>query len=480
MPDRAPKHTLEAFCAASFNGDLPLLTQMLDREDPINGFQGDINEHFKEYTALHFAAVNGQTECVDALLKAKADPHMKTRMPRGKSPADGRTALQLADDWGWDDIAAVLKAAEAKEPKGDYIMGGPLNNAKIYPSTLTSTGRDPAEVKLVTQKLSGMCKPYFLEVTEHPTSIGLLFPGQGSQYVKMLENVKDVGGVKDLLSKAKGILGWDALDVCLKGPASKLEKTDVCHPVMFIAGLAALEKLKEEAPEAAGRPGAVAGLGVGEYAALVAAGVMSFEDGLKIMKVRSEAMAEASTNGGAQALLSVAGLKRDKLEGFCKQVRDEMGSGTVCHVANALFPKGATCGGSKAAMEKLEKLVKANGALQAKLVTGSGAFHTPLMQPAAAKVEAALREASVRMKPPKCDVYMNCSGTPVYAGSSPHSIIPLLVRQLTEPVLWEASVKAMITAGISEFYEVGPMKQLKAMMKRIDGTMFEKTTNVEV
>eukprot|EP00413_Alexandrium_margalefii_P038201 CAMPEP_0204596910 /NCGR_PEP_ID=MMETSP0661-20131031/53510_1 /ASSEMBLY_ACC=CAM_ASM_000606 /TAXON_ID=109239 /ORGANISM="Alexandrium margalefi, Strain AMGDE01CS-322" /LENGTH=480 /DNA_ID=CAMNT_0051607575 /DNA_START=39 /DNA_END=1481 /DNA_ORIENTATION=+ len=480
MPDRIPKQTVEAFCAANFNGDLALVNQMLDREDPINGFQGDINEHFQEYTALHFAAVNGQTECVEALLKAKADPHMKTRMPKGKSPADGKTAMQLADDWGWDDIAAVLKAAEEKEPKGDYIMGGPLNNAKIYPSTLTATGQDPAVVKRVTQKLSSMCRPYFLDVAEHPTSIGLLFPGQGSQYVKMLSNVKDVPAVKDMLGKAKSVLGWDALDVCLNGPGSKLEKTDVCHPVMFIAGLAGLEKLRQETPEAASRPGAVAGLGVGEFAAVVAAGVMSFEDGLKIMKVRSEAMAEASASGGAQALLSVAGLKRDKLEGYCKQVRDEMGAGTVCHISNALFPKGATCGGTKAAMEKLEKLVKANGALQAKLITSSGAFHTPLMAPAAAKVEAALREASVRMSPPKCDVYMNCTGTRISAGSSPHAIVPLLVRQLTEPVLWEASVKAMIQAGISEFYEVGPMKQLKAMMKRIDGTMFEKTTSVEV
>mmetsp|Transcript_23043 Transcript_23043/g.62812 ORF Transcript_23043/g.62812 Transcript_23043/m.62812 type:complete len:535 (-) Transcript_23043:191-1795(-) len=507
-PKRYMKHnaiTLEDVSESAYKGDYDKLEELLSTGDESNLFNGDLNAHSNGVTALHMAAMMGQTECVELLLKAKADPHVRESMAYGQDPEDGKTALAYAKDYSWDDCMEILEQAEKDSPYGFYTPYGSTANAKQYkchefgkkpakgffssrPGAAETCGFDAMkygtgplpeeeddEPEIVVAAPKAALMP-----SEPPIPVGLLFPGQGSQYVKMLENVKDVGGVKDLLSKAKGILGWDALDVCLKGPASKLEKTDVCHPVMFIAGLAALEKLKEEAPEAAGRPGAVAGLGVGEYAALVAAGVMSFEDGLKIMKVRSEAMAEASTNGGAQALLSVAGLKRDKLEGFCKQVRDEMGSGTVCHVANALFPKGATCGGSKAAMEKLEKLVKANGALQAKLVTGSGAFHTPLMQPAAAKVEAALREASVRMKPPKCDVYMNCSGTPVYAGSSPHSIIPLLVRQLTEPVLWEASVKAMITAGISEFYEVGPMKQLKAMMKRIDGTMFEKTTNVEV
>mmetsp|Transcript_36658 Transcript_36658/g.85293 ORF Transcript_36658/g.85293 Transcript_36658/m.85293 type:complete len:481 (-) Transcript_36658:85-1527(-) len=480
MPDRTPRHTLESFCQACFNGELPLLTQMLDREDPINGFQGNINEHFQDYTALHFAAANGQTECVEALLNAKADPHMKIRMPKGKSPADGRTAMQVAGDWGWDDIASILRDAEAKEPKGDYILSGPLNNAKIYTSNLSSTGRDFSSVKAVTHKLSSICRPYFLDLSEHPTTAGLLFPGQGSQYVQMMTNVRDIVAVKDILGAAKEVLGWDVLDVCLNGPGAKLEKPEFCYPVMLVAGLAGLEKLKQQAPEVAARPGAVAGLGMGELTALVAAGVFTLRDGLELAKIRAEALAEASTKGEAQALLSVAGIKRDKLEGFCKQVRNEMGAGTVCQVATALFPKGATCGGTKAAMEKLEKLVKANGALQAKLVTSSGAFHTPLMAPATARASQALKGLAARMSPPKCDVYMNCSGGPVYAGTSPHSVIPLIVNQWTMPVLWEASVKAMIQAGICEFYEVGPMKQLKAMMKRIDSTMFEKTTSVEV
>merc|ERR1719401_1087008 len=170
-----------------------------------------------------------------------------------------------------------------------------------------------------------MTRPYFLDVAVTPTSIGLLFPGQGSQYVKMLES-------------GKKILGWDPLDVCLKGPASKLESAEFSFPVLFIAGLAALEKLKETNPEAASKPGAVAGLGVGEITALVAADVLTFEDGLKVVKAGAEAMSKASSG---QAILSVAGLRQKKLEACIAKVGGE------CYISNVLFPKGFTCAGSK-------------------------------------------------------------------------------------------------------------------------------------
>lgn len=354
-------------------------------------------------------------------------------------------------------------------------MAGPMNNAKIYPSKLTPFGKDPKEVAKLSKKLSSTYKPFFLGETEHPTSIGLLFPGQGSQYVSMLGGVKDLPAVKDMLATAKTVLGWDVLEVCTSGPASKLESAEFCQPALFVAGLAALEKLKKECPEAAARPGAVAGLGVGEMTALVAAGVLPFEDGLKVVKVRAEAMAEASKSG-SQAMLTVAGLRRDKVEGFCK----ELGKEGVCSIAQELFPKGTTCGGTKALMEKLQAKVKEGGALQAKLVTTSGAFSTSLMAPAVPKVAAVLKEVAPKMKAPTCDVYMNTTGAPLYSGASPQAAVPLILGQLTEPVLWEKCVRSMIGAGITEFYEVGPMKQLKAMMKRIDANMFESTTSIEV
>mmetsp|Transcript_103939 Transcript_103939/g.294499 ORF Transcript_103939/g.294499 Transcript_103939/m.294499 type:complete len:476 (+) Transcript_103939:52-1479(+) len=475
MPEKLPKYDLVSFVQTCFNGDLEQLQVMLDRDDPIHGFQGDINEHHAEYTALQCAALNGQLECVEALLKAGADPHMKTRMPQGRNPDEGKTASQLAEEWGWDDIVAMLAAAEKKEPKGDYMLGGPFNNAKIYPSTLSATGRDREEVKRVSQKLSSMWKPYHLQEADRSTTIGLLFPGQGSQYAKMLGGVKDLPAAKDLLGRAKTVLGWDPLDICAN--ASKLDTVDFGHPALFVAGLVALAKLKQDNPQAAGQPGAVAGFGIADLTALVAADVMSFEDGLKIAKVRAEAMATASKTGAAQAVLSVAGLRQDKVKAFCAL---EDGGSNVAAVACELFPRGCTCAGTKAAMEKLEKAVKANGALQAKLITSSGALHTKLMAPAVQKVADALKEVAPNMKPPKCDVYMNCTGKPVYSGSPPKSIIPLLLKQMTEPVLWDTCVRGMIGAGISEFYEVGPKNQLKSMMKRIDAAMFERTENVEV
>lgn len=109
-----------------------------------------------------------------------------------------------------------------------------------------------------------------------------------------------------------------------------------------------------------------------------------------------------------------------------------------------------------------------------------GAFHTSLMQPAQEKLEKALKEALPKMSPPSCDVYMNVTGQPLSAGTDPKVILELLQKQLTSPVLWEPSMQKMIKDGISEFYECGPQKQLKAMMKRIDNKMWNKTTSMEV
>lgn len=469
---------MESLCRAGSDGDLELLASLLDREDPIHAFQGDINEHYRGYNALHYAAVNGQLECIEVLLKSGADPHIKTCMPHGKNPADGRTAAELADDWGWDDVTDLLKASESNMEKGIYLAGGPFNNAKIYPSSLTATGRDPDAVRQANKKLSGMMRPFFCEQHETRSAVGLLFPGQGSQYVQMLSDVKDLPGVVAMLHSARQILNWDPLEVCLNGPASQLDSEEFGQPALFIAGAAALERLRRQCPKEAARPAAVAGMGVGEFTALLAAGVLPFEDVLRLVKIRGEAMRDAAANP-PQALLSVAGVRRSKLEGFCKTIQEEAGQGAVCTVAMELFPKGATCGGTRPCIEKLQKMVKENGALQARLVQ-IGASHTPLMAPAVPALRAALEEVAPRLRPPTCDMYLSCTGRVVLAGSSPKALMPLLLRQLTEPVRWESCVKGMIAAGIHEFREVGPMKQLKAMMKRIDAGAYERTTNVEV
>merc|ERR1719336_3080904 len=146
---------------------------------------------------------------------------------------------------------------------------------------------------------------------------------------------------------------------------------------------------------------------------------------------------------GKQAMISVAGLEKPKLSDLCIQAA-----------------KG--------------------GALQAKILKTSGAFHTPLMKPAQEKLGKALDELLPKMKPPRFTVYMNATAAPMKPGTNPKEIIELMKKQLTSPVLWEPSVKAMIKEGVSEFYEVGPMKQIKAMMKRIDSKVWGQTTNIEV
>ena len=221
----------------------------------------------------------------------------------------------------------------------------------------------------------------------------------------------------------------------------------------------------------------MAGLSLGEYTALCASGVLSFEDGLRLVKLRGEAMQEAATVG-KQAMLSVAGLEQAILEQCCKEA--EKKAGGVCRIANALFPKGFSCAGTEEAVNELKALAEKKGALQAKLLKTGGAFHTSLMQPAQEKLEKALQEAFPKMSPPSCDVYMNVTSECLKAGTDPKVILELLQKQLTSPVLWVNLVQKMIKDGVTEFYECGPQKQLKAMMKRIDNKAWNKTESVEV
>lgn len=308
--------------------------------------------------------------------------------------------------------------------------------------------------------------------------VALLFPGQGSQYVKMMAGVKDLPAVKEMLATANKILDFDLLELCLKGPEAELERTKFCQPAMYVAGLAGMEKLKSTQPEKVDRCQAVAGLSLGEYTALTAAGVFDFETGLKVVKLRGEAMQEAA-EASQQAMLSVAGLGKEILDKLCGESVAEPGD--VCQVANFLFPNGFSCAGTLGAIQRLEEKVKATeGCLQAKMLKTSGGFHTKLMEPAREKLLAALKDAEPKMKPPRCDVYMNITGKKISAGTPPGELLPLLADQLVNCVLWEPAVSTMIQDGLKEFFECGPMKQLKSMMKRIDTEAFGKTANIDV
>jgi len=270
------------------------------------------------------------------------------------------------------------------------------------------------------------------------------------------------------------------LKLCLEGPEEELEKTKFCQPALFVGGLAGMEKLRKEKSDKVSRAKCVSGLSLGEYTALCAAGVFSFEDGLRLVKLRGEAMQEAATTQGKQLMLSVAGLDRKALDAICEESRKEEGPDATCQVSNALFPNGFSCGGTEKAINICQAKCEKAGALQAKILKTGGAFHTKLMQPAQVKLNAALDETLPRMSSPKVTIYMNYTAEPVQAGGSLDTIVENLKQQLTNPVLWEPTCQKMIKAGISEYYECGPMKQLKAMMKRIDVKVWKTTTNIDV
>lgn len=309
--------------------------------------------------------------------------------------------------------------------------------------------------------------------------IALLFPGQGSQYVKMLSAVKDLPAVKEMLEKATEILGWDPLDLCLNGPEEKLEETRFCQPCMHLANLAAVEKLRMEKPEVVEQCKSVAGLSLGEYSALVVAKMITFEDSIKIVRARAEAMDDASKKS-EQAMLTVAGLDHDVLEGLCKTAREKTGKDSVCQIADHLFPKGYSCSGTKMAINVLKQECEKAGALQARMMKTQGAFHTPLMANAAKTIERVLGSCYPNMTFPSKNVYLNSTGKIMPAGTDPREINMELVKQVQQPVLWQNCIEGMIKDGCEEFYECGPMKQLKAMMKRTNQEIWEKTYNVDV
>mmetsp|Transcript_37525 Transcript_37525/g.69942 ORF Transcript_37525/g.69942 Transcript_37525/m.69942 type:complete len:554 (+) Transcript_37525:120-1781(+) len=315
---------------------------------------------------------------------------------------------------------------------------------------------------------------------EPPLPIALLFPGQGSQYVGMLKDVMERPAVKSLLDRAQTILGWDAREICLNGPEETLADTKYCQPIMYLAGLAAVEVLRETKPEVVDRPFCMAGLSLGEYTAIAAAGVLSFEDGLKLVQLRAEAMQEAAART-PQLMCSVAGLDRAKVDQLCAEAKAADNSPDAeCRVANFLFPSGFTCAGTKAAVEDLCKRATAARALQARPIKTSGAFHTPLMAPAQEQLARAIDAAAQKMSPPRCSLYFNINGKRVKEGADPATFIELMKMQLTNEVLWEPTIKAMIMDGVKDFMEVGPLKQLKSMLKRIDADAFKRTENVSV
>jgi [acyl-carrier-protein] S-malonyltransferase len=292
------------------------------------------------------------------------------------------------------------------------------------------------------------------------SSPAFLFSGQGAQFVGMgRQLVEFVPAAKALYERAGAILGYDLLQICLDGPAEKLDSTVYSQPALFVTSLAAVEWLRANKPEVAAGCGAVAGLSLGEYTALVFADVLTFEDGLRVVQERGRAMQDAA-DAVPSGMVSVLGLDPEPLDKLCEEVRAEA---EVLQIANYLCPGNIVVSGHKGACERLADAATKAGAMKTIPLAVAGAFHTPLMQPAVPRLAAAL--ASVTLKPPRIPVLSNVDAT---AHDDPEEIRDLLVKQVVSPVQWDATMKKLLAHGHGPFWEVGPGRVLRGLLKRID------------
>jgi [acyl-carrier-protein] S-malonyltransferase len=280
-----------------------------------------------------------------------------------------------------------------------------------------------------------------------------IFPGQGSQAVGMgIAAAETFGETRALFYRASAVAGYDMYDLCQNGPIEKLSDTRYTQPALFTVEAALTEALRKNGVvfEAA------AGHSLGEFAAWYAAGVMTFEDCLKLVIERGRLMAEADPEGRG-TMAAVIGLGYDDVAAVCGSI-----SGTVV-VANINSPQQMVISGEKPAVESAGKVLQEKGAKRVLPLKVSGAFHSPLMADAKASFERAV--GSVAISDAKFPVYANVTGKPVVKTSD---IRRFMVEQLVSPVRWVDVVTTMITDGIGMAYEIGPGNVLAGLVKRID------------
>jgi [acyl-carrier-protein] S-malonyltransferase len=281
----------------------------------------------------------------------------------------------------------------------------------------------------------------------------LLFAGQGAQAVGMGKDLAEkFPPAKTWFDRANTALGYDLASICFNGPEAELTKTENAQPGIFLVSWVAFQLLKEQAPSL--KFNATAGLSLGEFTALTAAGAMSFEDGLRVVRQRGRFMQEAceATRGGMAAVI---GLDEAPTREVCAEV------GVV--LANLNCPGQLVISGEADKIAKAVELAKAKGAKRAIALPVAGAYHSPLMAGAQPKLQAEL--ARVKLSPPVVPVISNVTGQ---AHGGVVDISARLVEQVTSSVLWEKSMRYLLAQGFTRFIELGPGTALSGFMKRID------------
>jgi len=289
--------------------------------------------------------------------------------------------------------------------------------------------------------------------------IGFLFPGQGSQFTGMGKDFAETfPWAADTYDRARSLLGFDLADVCFNGPEETLRQTRFTQPALVVHSALAGRLLREKGIV----PAAAAGHSLGEFSAMIAAGVFSLDSGLELVRERSRLMSETGIRRPG-AMAAVIGLPSEDVRLICEEA-ESSGAGLV-RPANLNSPEQTVISGSREGVAKASEIAKAKGARRVMELAVSGAFHSPLVAEAAGEFEKLL--AGSAFQKPAIPVYANVSASPVTDAETAREC---LSRQMTHPVRWIETVQNMIQDGISTFYEVGPGKVLAGLVKRIDKT----------
>jgi len=277
-----------------------------------------------------------------------------------------------------------------------------------------------------------------------------VFPGQGSQFVGMAKDILDEHSVaKKYLQQAEDILGFDLANLMFNGPEDKLLQTSVTQPAIFVHSVLAALTYKDFKPDA------VAGHSLGEFSALVAAGVLSFEDGLRLVQARANAMQKACDEQKS-GMAAIIGLDDEKVEEICSEID------TLVVPANYNTSGQVVISGTMDGIEKAIAAFQESGARMAIKLKVNGAFHSPLMKSAEDELAAKIEETNFQA--PICPIYQNVVATAV---KDVEEIKTNLIKQLTAPVRWTQTIKQMKTDGFESFEELGPGKVLSGLIRKI-------------
>ena len=282
-----------------------------------------------------------------------------------------------------------------------------------------------------------------------------VFPGQGAQFVGMGKELYETNTMaKEIFEKANDILGYRITDIMFDGTDEDLRQTKVTQPAVFLHSVISALCMGD-----AFQPEMTAGHSLGEFSALVAAGALSFEDGLRLVYARAMAMQKAC-EAAPSTMAAIIGLADDKVEEICATINKD---GYVVVPANFNCPGQLVISGNVEAINEACAALKAAGAKRALPLKVGGAFHSPLMQPAKDELQQAIEATEI--KTPKCPVYQNVDGLP---HTDPVEIKANLIAQLTSSVRWTQCVQNMIADGADDFTECGPGKALQGMISRIN------------